>query len=441
VAGVFYSFSIDALHRRFRLPHMIKSGSNPSLPAIHARIQSLIRWKWIFSLAIAALFSVATTALSDQLNPDEQYIRIMAVIDRADALRAAGQLDAAKAKYREAQTNLVIFKAYNPLYNPKSVAFRLDEVTARIDTRPKVIESSAPKSNAALEAEPAPKTSSASKSSVKLIDAGAEPRQVLRLHVKPSDKQMVIMTVKMNIDTSGGAVGGTNASRSMDLPAMSLPMDVTIQSVAANGDISYEAVFEEPGVVSQTNTPPQIVQGMKMALGKMKGMTCTGVISSRGVSKSIEVKAPNEADPQVRQSVEQIKQSMRNVGTPMPEEAVGTGAKWEIKMPVKSQGMSIDQTADYQLASVQGDRVNTTFTLTQSAANQKVQNPSMGNVQLNLLQFTGNGTGNVTTDLSKLMALQATMNMQIDMNSEVTMGTKTQPLSMKMGMDMTLESQ
>ncbi|HEX4264823.1 MAG TPA: DUF6263 family protein [Verrucomicrobiae bacterium] len=419
---------------------MIKSGSNPSLPAIRASIQSLIRLKWIFSLALAALFSVAATLPSDQLNPDEQYIRIMAVIDRADALRLAGQLDAAKAKYREAQTNLVIFKAYNPLYDPKTVAFRLDEVTARIDTKPPMVDSPAPKSNAHLEAEPAPKTSAASKSSVKLIDAGAEPRQVLRLHVKPSDKQMVIMTVKMNIDTTA-AMGGTNASRAMDLPAMSLPMDVTIQSVAPNGDISYEAVFEEPGVVSQTNTPPQVVQGMKMALGKMKGMTCTGVISSRGVSKSIEVKSQNEADPQVRQSVEQIRQSMRNVGTPMPEEAVGPGAKWEIKMPVKSQGMAIDQTADYQLTSVQGDHVNTTFTLTQNAANQKVQNPSMGNMQLNLLQYTGNGTGNVTTDLSKLMALQATMKMDIDMNSEMTMGAKTQPLIMKMGMDMTLESQ
>jgi hypothetical protein len=94
---------------------MTKTGFIPRLPAISAKIQSLARLKWIFSLAMAALFTVAGTAATlpaDQQNPDEQFIHIMAIIDRADALRAAGQIDAAKVKYREAQTNLVIFKAY-----------------------------------------------------------------------------------------------------------------------------------------------------------------------------------------------------------------------------------------------------------------------------------------------------------------------------------------
>ncbi|HWD91596.1 MAG TPA: hypothetical protein VG938_04520 [Verrucomicrobiae bacterium] len=431
--AVFYPFSIDARHWQFRLPHMIKSGANPSLPGI----KSLIRLACVFGFAIAALSAVAATVPADQPNPDEQFIHIMGMIDRADVLRTAGQLDAARAEYREAQTNLVMFKAYNPLFDPKTVTYRLNEVTARVDARPPVVESAAPVSHANRETAPA---ASKSKSAVKLIDPGAEPRQVLRLHVKPGDKQMVIMTVKMNIDM-GMAIGGTNGSRAMDIPAMNMPMDVTIESVAPNGDIAYQAVFEEPGVVTESNTPPQAAQMMKMALGKIKGMTCDGVISSRGVSKSVDVKVPPDADPQMRQSIEQIKQSMHNVGTPMPEEAIGAGAKWEIKMPVKSQGMSIDQTADYQLASVQGDKVNTTFTLTQTAANQKIQNPSMGNVQMTLLQYTGNGTGSVTTDLSKLMALQANMNMQIDLNSQVTVGTKTQPMNMKMGMDMTLESQ
>jgi hypothetical protein len=39
-----------------------------------------------------------------------------------------------------------------------------------------------------------------------------------------------------------------------------------------------------------------------------------------------------------------------------------------------------------------------------------------------------------------LVALQATMNMQMDMNAEVTVGGKTQPFAMKMGMDISMES-
>src|SRR5690242_2864840 len=96
------SFSIDAISPRFRLPRMIKSGSFLRVPAIGAKIRSLVRLHWIFTLVLAVLVTVAATPPNQQ-NPDEQYIHIMALIDRGDALRKAGQADAAKAKYKEAQ--------------------------------------------------------------------------------------------------------------------------------------------------------------------------------------------------------------------------------------------------------------------------------------------------------------------------------------------------
>jgi hypothetical protein len=419
---------------------MIKSGFTPCLPAVRARIQSLARLKWIFSLGLAALFSLAATAATlppDQQNPDEQYIHIMAIIDRADALQAAGQIDAAKAKYHEAQTNLVIFKAYNPMFDTKTIAYRLNEVTEKAGARQRLPESAepvAPKTNSQAES-----GASGSKSMVKLIDAGAEPRQVLRLHVKAGDKQLAIMTMKMKMDMPAPA-GGAAPTNSMNIPAMTLPMDVTVESVAPNGDITYQSVIGEAGVVDEPGVAPQMAQAMKTAIAKIKGLTTTGVMSSRGMSKKVDVKAPPDADPQLRQSVAQMKQAMSNLGVPTPEEAVGPGAKWEVKMPVVNQGMTLEQTADYQLVSAQGDQVNTTFTLAQNAANQKIQNPAMGNVQMNLIQLTTTGNGSVTADLSKLVALQATMTMQMDMNAEVTAGGKTQPFAMKMGMDISMES-
>jgi hypothetical protein len=179
---------------------------------------------------------------------------------------------------------------------------------------------------------------------------------------------------------------------------------------------------------------------MKDALGKIKGLTSTGIISSRGVSKKVDMKAPADADPQLRQSLDQMKESLENLGVPVPEEAVGAGAKWEVKVPVKSRGMTIDQTADYQLVSVEGDHLNTTVTLTQNAANQKIQGPGMGGAQLNLIQYTGKGTGNITADLSKLVPSQASADMHIEMNAEVVMGAKKQPMDMKMDVNFTSEA-
>jgi hypothetical protein len=64
----------------------------------------------------------------------------------------------------------------------------------------------------------------------------------------------------------------------------------------------------------------------------------------------------------------------------------------------------------------------------------------MGGAQMELIQLTGKGTGNVTADLSKLVPSQAAIDMHIEMNAELTMGAKKQPFAMKMDVNITTEA-
>src|SRR5262249_10525552 len=134
----------------------------------------------------------------------------------------------------------------------------------------------------------------------------------------------------------------------------------------------------------------------------IKGLTSTGVMSNRGINKKIDVKVPPSSDPQMRQTMDQMRDSLSNMDAPLPEEAVGVGAKWEVKKPVHSQGMTLEQTADYQLVSLEGDLVNVSFTANQSAENQKIQSPGMGGAQVNLIKMTVDAKGTRAADLSKL---------------------------------------
>src|SRR5947209_2746028 len=68
--------------------------------------------------------------------------------------------------------------------------------------------------------------------SVKLIDAGSEPRKALRFHVKAGHKESMVMTMKMNMDMPGAPA----AAQSMSIPTLTMPMDVTVPKVAPNGD-------------------------------------------------------------------------------------------------------------------------------------------------------------------------------------------------------------
>lgn len=396
---------------------MIKSGSTPRLPFIGAKIQSLARFKWLLSLVIAVVVTVAAT---DQQTPDEQYIQIMTIIDRGDALRAAGQMDAAKAKYRDAQRALIWFKAANPLFAPKTVTYRLNEVNAQLEVRPPVTVSN---SNAATSTKPKLEAEApASKEEIKLIDAGTEPRKALRFHATPGDKQSVTFTVKTSIETSGAATNAAPAA-TLKIPTMIFPMDVTVQSISTNGDITLAIVVGDATVMEEADAMPQMVQGMKVILGGIKGFTMTSIVSNQGLSKKTEAKAPANADPQTKQIVELIKEIMSDPGLPLPEEAIGTGAKWEVKKQTKLQG-AVEETATYQLTSVDGDHLKATVSVDVKGAGSKTTGLSIG---------TSTGTGEI--DLSKAVVSTATTDSQMDIPA-----SKQQPNGGKLHLTQTLEA-
>lgn len=403
---------------------MIINGSHSRPTAIRATIQFLVRSKWIFTLAIAALVTVAAMppAVSDE-NSDEEYIRIMNLMDRADVLRATGKADAAKAKDQEAYRDLIIFQKTHPKWNTKTVEYRLNQLAQEIEGRPK--ESEEPmksKGRTNLEA-PAKHASTATTSTatVKLVDAGAEPRKPMRLHVKTGDKQTIILTVK----SSGAETGG-------NIPALSIPADVTVQSVASNGDITYETVIGTPGLADETNAPPQAAQ-IKAALASLNGLTIAAVVSDRGVSKKAEVKAGAVTNPMMSEATEEIKENMANLAVPFPEEAIGNGAKWEVKGRTKSGGASMAETVNHQLVSVDGDHLSTTFTMSASASDQKVQTMGM---QIHILEATNEGSGADAVDLSKVIPLQKTA----DLNTETKGEAGGKSFDRKQSVNMSMEA-
>jgi hypothetical protein len=271
---------------------------------------------------------------------------------------------------------------------------------------------------------------------VKLLDAGSEPRRALRMHSKAGDTESTVMTMKMSMEMPGAAAGG----QAIKIPAMSMPMDLTVQSVAPNGDITYTMVMREPGVADEPGANPMMVQAMKTALATFKGLAMNGVVSDRGLVKQIDMKIPADADPTMRQSMDQMKDNMSNMGAPFPQEAIGPGAKWEVKTHINSGGIAVEQTATYQLASLNGDQWSAKCTMDQNAGKQAIQNPSLGSAKMNLLKLTSKGGGTINSDLSRIVPLHGNVDVHLDMASEIVMAQTNQPMTMKMDMNIKMES-
>jgi len=360
--------------------------------------------------------------------PDEVYLSIFTVIEQADSLRTKGQVAPALAKYQEAQSSLRNFQRTYPQWNTKTVTFRVNYVADKISALTEGGVPAAPGKSAAA--------SPAGGSQAKLLEAGAEPRKQLRFHPKPGGKQTLSMNVKMTMDIKLGEM----EMPAMKLPAINMTMEVTAKDVSSDGDIAYETVMSDATVAEDAEVMPQVGEAMKTAFANLKGLSGTGKMSNRGFNKEMDIKAPADADPQTRQAIEQMKESFTRFLTPLPEEAVGPGSKWEVKMPIKSQGMTLDQTTTYELVSIEGDRVTAKTTVIQTAANQKVQNPAMPNLKLDLTKMNGTGTGDLTADLAQLVPTAATTKLHSEMTMGMNTGGEKQEMNMKMDVNLRLES-
>jgi len=179
---------------------------------------------------------------------------------------------------------------------------------------------------------------------------------------------------------------------------------------------------------------------MKASLGNLKGLTGTGLTSNRGVNKGTEINLPAGADPQVRQAMDQMKDSFANLSSPLPEEAIGAGAKWEVTMQLKSQGMRIDQTTTYELVSLKDDNLNTKVSINQTAPKQKVQSPAMPDMKLDLLKMSGTGTGELSVNLGQLLPASGAITSHTDLQMGVGASAQQQTMSMKMDIDLHLEA-
>jgi hypothetical protein len=360
--------------------------------------------------------------------PEDIYLRIFALIQQGDLLSSKGQTEKALPKYKEAQTRLDQFKRDYPEWNDKAVAYRLNYTTEKIA----LLSKEAPSGG---ETQPGQSGTKAT-DQVKLLDAGAEPRAVLRLHPKTGDKQTLGMTMKIAMNIKAGEM----PEQAMKLPAITMPMDVTVKSVADNGDITYEMVMGEASLSDEPGAAPMVAEAMKSSISKLNGLTGTGIVSNRGITKSVEMKIPADADPQIRQVMDQMKESFSNVGVLLPEEAVGPGAKWEAKMPLKSQGMTIAQTLRYQLAAIEGERLAAKMEISQSAANQKIQSPAMPGLKVDLTRMEGTGAGDLTLDLAQVLPSQLTMDMHSEMSMGMNIAGQKQTMSMTMDLNMRLEA-
>jgi hypothetical protein len=388
-------------------------------------------------VAILVLLFASHTALAESIA--DQYLRIYGMVEEADALQAKGDTAKALPKYQEVRAALILFQRDNRDWNPKLVAYRLNYLAQKVAalSAPPPGPAATNVSPSTKEGQPPPKAAPAAPAvEVKLIEPGAEPRKELRFHPKPGSQQNAALTMHITLDTTIGEM----PSQTVKMPAIKLAPQFTVKSVAEDGEISYEVVVREASVAEEAGGIPAVLEAIKGAVTGMQGLSGTGTLSSRGISKGLQLNVSATKDPQTRQLIDQIQQALVGLAVPLPQEAIGPGAKWEVKMPIKSQDVRVDQTVTYELGSLDGERLTLKSAATQSAANQKVPSAMMPGLKLNLIKLAGKGSGTSTADLAQIFPLERIVEVHSEQSLTMDAGGQPQPMTIKTDVKLRFEA-
>lgn len=284
---------------------------------------------------------------------------------------------------------------------------------------------------------------SATKPELELLDAGIAPRQKLRFS-PVLDRRTEILTMTMDMDMDMTVEG--EGSRAIDMPPVEIEFQVEIEKVDSNGDIHANFSCSRTDVVAEADTPPRLVRKLQGEIEKMVGFRTSLVMDSQGRAKDINLIVPDSMDPNLRQMFEQTMNSLGEISAPMPEEAVGVGAKWRVSASPTLNGIKMNQTATYEIASIEGDRIILDTSVEQDAEPQRITLPGLPpNATVNLESLDGSGRGQVTMDLNKIVPIAG--NVSMDSNTRMLVqisenGRADQKmLQMNTSIDMTMESE
>lgn len=391
--------------------------------------------KQVLLVSVLVLAWNGNLATTRGATADDQYLQIFNSIEKADELAAKNKSAEAKAKYLEAQKQLSQFRKTFPTYNTKLVNFRLNDLTGKIDALA-LAEAAAAATNA-TETITITRHPAAAGLQIKLLEPGAEPRQVLRLQAKSQEVQRVKISARMTMGLSMPNQPG----QTIKTPTAVMSATVTTQEANAQGEIGYEVVINDVTVQPEEGAMKELVVEMQKSLGAAKGMVLNGIMTDRYQTKKIEAKSSLPASPSAKEDLETLKETFSNSEFVLPEEAVGVGAKWELKHKKKKRGMLVDETIVHEITALEGSIVTVKSTLTQSGASQKISNPLMPALKVDMNKMTGTVLETTTVDLTKAFPTQATVNESSEVNMSMANAGQKQTLTMKSETQSTLETE
>ncbi|MEM1033760.1 MAG: hypothetical protein AAGN82_25720 [Myxococcota bacterium] len=221
---------------------------------------------------------------------------------------------------------------------------------------------------------------------LELISAGSEPRQTLRFAPKVGQVDALSMTMKVGMAASVG----DKKVPSGNFPPMMLKLTLKVAEVTPDGDIAYD--FLVTGADAKTKgLPADQARLVQKGVSGLVGLGGRARVTGTGITRDVVIKPPKGGSAQLAPVMQSMEQAMNEVLAPLPEEAVGKGAKWKFVRTARQSGVLVTQTATYELLGVKPGKIKLGVELEQTAPRQAIRAPNGARLELMALQAKGTG--------------------------------------------------
>jgi hypothetical protein len=275
---------------------------------------------------------------------------------------------------------------------------------------------------------------------VELLSIGAEPRQTLRFKPALNSKQIGSMIMKMDM---GLSIAGKAAPRNK-VPATVMTFETTVNQIDSNGNIHYQFRYTQADLVGDSSVPPAALKELRAQLQNLKGISGTVVVDNRGQTQLGKFNLPQSLDSKAKLTLKQISRSVEQLSAPLPEPAIGLGAKWRVTTSPTIGGIRLTQSATYELIKLQDDRATLRVVINQQApAQQPIEATGLPkNASFTLKSLSGSGQGQTDIKLDRLIPLYSSMVAQSNSVMEVANVSTKAPMTMETDtkMELTLKS-
>ncbi|WP_375757224.1 hypothetical protein [Corallococcus exercitus] len=252
-----------------------------------------------------------------------------------------------------------------------------------------------------------------------VLQRGQAPRQPLLLRPLFGGVQRIGLR-------SQNATTLRDAGRSrpgVPMPGVQMVMAVEVLRVLPDGTARYRFTLEQVDLLVAARTPVRTVEAARAQLSPLPGLKGEGQVDPHGRSSGFEWKLPADLAAPVRGQMQQLAGLLKDLGTFLPTEPVGVGARWE--QQGAGSGALTGSTTRVELRSLEGLAVGLRLQMETPRTPQPVPaslRPPPGEKGEASMHTEAKGHGGCLLSLDRLWPLR----LELDVESHVAVRAGTQ---------------